>query len=451
MSDMVENGSSGGAGPLQPSESHDEFLELCALATSASLSAAERSRLAKHLSECADCRAIMAQYEALVDRVIPAMVPERSSADAPGPPSNWSLEQAEATLFARLDSDHEPLKDSSPGDSETHQPTATIPSKPAGDLLWRHVWWQFAAGIVLLAALGFSIYRVGIQHGVESARLGSAVLSAAPSAVRPVRSGAENSVPPRDVEDSQTDTQVAALRSQLALKSEEITRLTAQRAQLEKDLTDRDSQQTRLAGEKANLAQQLELAQTNLQTIQQKLDAETAQGSPDAAQTAALREKVNELTNSMHDRDQELAQERELLDHDRDIRELMGSRDLYIAEVYDVAKTGDTQKPFGRVFYTKGKSLVFYAYDLDQQPGIKNASTFQAWGRRGPDRDHAVNLGIFYQDNANKKRWVLKSTNPKTLAQIDAVFVTVEPNGGSPHPSGNPLLFAYLRIEPNHP
>jgi anti-sigma-K factor RskA len=103
------------------------------------------------------------------------------------------------------------------------------------------------------------------------------------------------------------------------------------------------------------------------------------------------------------------------------------------------------------VFYTSGKSLIFYAYDLDQQPGIESASTFQAWGRRGPDRDHAVNLGILYQDNANKKRWVLKSDNPKTLAQIDAVFVTVEPNGGSPHPSGKPLLFAYLGIHPNHP
>jgi hypothetical protein len=29
--------------------------------------------------------------------------------------------------------------------------------------------------------------------------------------------------------------------------------------------------------------------------------------------------------------------------------------------------------------------------------------------------------------------------------------VTVEPNGGSPHPSGKQLLFAYLRINPNHP
>jgi hypothetical protein len=42
-----------------------------------------------------------------------------------------------------------------------------------------------------------------------------------------------------------------------------------------------------------------------------------------------------------------------LLDHDRDIRELMGARDLYIAEVYDVARSGEMQKPCGRVFLTK--------------------------------------------------------------------------------------------------
>ena len=41
--------------------------------------------------------------------------------------------------------------------------------------------------------------------------------------------------------------------------------------------------------------------------------------------------------------------------------------------------------------------------------------------------------------------------DPKTLAQIDAVFVTVEPNGRSDKPSGKPLLFAYLRVDPNHP
>ena len=116
-----------------------------------------------------------------------------------------------------------------------------------------------------------------------------------------------------------------------------------------------------------------------------------------------------------------------------------------------MAGTGVTKKPYGRVFYTRGKSLIFYAYDLDQQTALKRASTFQAWGLRGPDRQQAINLGVFYEDNATKKRWILKCDDTKTLAQIDAVFVTVEPNGGNHKPSGKSLLFAYLRVDPNHP
>jgi hypothetical protein len=160
---------------------------------------------------------------------------------------------------------------------------------------------------------------------------------------------------------------------------------------------------------------------------------------------------VNDLTQALQEKDQEIAKEQELLQHDRDIRNLIGARDLYIAEIYDVAKTGDTQKPFGRVFYTKDKSLIFYGYDLDQQPDIKSASTFQAWGRRKADPQRDVSLGILYLDDSGKKRWVLKFNDSTTLAQLDAVFVTVEPSGGSTKPSGKPLLFTYLRINPNHP
>jgi hypothetical protein len=139
-----------------------------------------------------------------------------------------------------------------------------------------------------------------------------------------------------------------------------------------------------------------------------------------------------------------------LLDHDRDVREVIGSRDLYMADIFDVSRAG-TNKTYGRVLFTKNKRLIIYAFDLDAQPGIQNASSFQAWGRRGPDKKQALSLGLFYEDNASKKRWVLKTNDAKTLEDIDAVFVTVEPNGGSQHPSGKQLLFAYLRVGSNHP
>jgi ATP-dependent helicase YprA (DUF1998 family) len=211
---------------------------------------------------------------------------------------------------------------------------------------------------------------------------------------------------------------------------------------------------------------------TQVEQLQSQLNAQEATKTDQVTRAAALEMKVAALSKQLQDQQEEstrqntaiqqrddllrqrdgtIAQQQDLLSHDRDIRDLMSARDLYIAEVYDVAKTGRTNKPYGRIFYTRGKSLLFYAYDLDQQPGLRKASAFQVWGRRGVGQDQALNLGILYEDSVANKRWVVRSEDARTLEQIDAIFVTVEPNGGSERPSGKPLLFAYLRIHPNHP
>jgi hypothetical protein len=227
--------------------------------------------------------------------------------------------------------------------------------------------------------------------------------------------------------------------------------MKAAQTRVENDLRAGEATRQDLIQQRTGLTQKLAVSQTSSQALQEKLDS-LAQLSPqDPARAHASEAKVTELTQLLHDRETALDQKDELLAHDRDIRELMGARDLYVAEVYNVVRDGATQKPYGRVFYTKGKSLIFYAYDLDQQHGMNNATTFQAWGRRGPDRGQALNLGVFYEDSVSKKRWIVKCDDPKTLAQIDGVFVTIEPNGGSSKPSGKSLLFAYLRVDPNHP
>ncbi len=164
--------------------------------------------------------------------------------------------------------------------------------------------------------------------------------------------------------------------------------------------------------------------------------ASGGQSAESKTQIAAFQAKVDALAGNLCDRDQEVR-----------------ARPLYLyCRGLRCGKDRDTEKPFGRVFYTQDKSLIFYAYDLDRKAGIhQTASTFEAWGRRCPDWEYAVKLGILYQDNASKKRWVAKSNDPRTLAQIDAVFVTIEPNGGSAHPSEKPFLFAHLKVDPNHP
>jgi hypothetical protein len=169
---------------------------------------------------------------------------------------------------------------------------------------------------------------------------------------------------------------------------------------------------------------------------------------------ASLESGINQLTSINRDQERQLKDDEQYLVSDRDIRELMGARKLYIADVFDVDSVSQTRKPFGRVFYTQEKSLVFYAFDLDHQPGVKNASVFQVWGQRDSEpngESHPMNLGILYMDSESNRRWVLRSDDPKQLAEIDAVFVTVEPHGGSHKPTGKPLLYALLRKEANHP
>jgi len=186
-------------------------------------------------------------------------------------------------------------------------------------------------------------------------------------------------------------------------------------------------------------------------TTQQRLDAMREEGNRQLVHTANLQLRVDELNARLKENDATLQREEALLAADREVRELMGARDLYIADVFDIDREGKMQKAFGRVFYTGGKSLIFYAFDLDRQPGARDPRTFQAWGRRGPSDKRPLNMGTLSLDNTANNRWSLHVDDPRLLSQIDAVFVTAETHAGVQKPTGKQLLFASLRTPPNHP
>jgi Putative zinc-finger len=441
-----------GAAALSLTERHNEFLELCAVSTSGQLTEEEQERLKEHLALCESCRQTLKQYETVVDRAIPAILAQEESDNLKDPHrSDEQEQQAEQAFFKRLDREHR-------GESKGSTSICELSAKPSGLLPfssesdWRHVWMLYAAGILLFVSLSFYAFRMGLHRGVEAARL------APPQPIALTQTSLEAQL--RDARHerqvaydqiNQRDKVIAERRQQSAQQLSEINALKAEKDRLEKDQRAGDATKQDLAKQRSELTQKLDAATTTSQALQQKLDSLAEQSAQDAARDKALEARVNDLNRLLHDREAALDQKDELLAHDRDIRELMGARDLYVAEVYDVLKNGETQKPYGRVFYTKGKSLIFYAYDLDRQTELKQASTFQAWGSRGPDRQQALNLGVFYEDSTSKKRWILKCADPTTLTQIDAVFVTVEPHGGSQKPSGKSLLFAYLKGDSNHP
>ncbi|MBZ5667553.1 MAG: hypothetical protein LAO30_23520 [Acidobacteriia bacterium] len=200
------------------------------------------------------------------------------------------------------------------------------------------------------------------------------------------------------------------------------------------------------------LQRQLEDADQSLRNVRNDLVRTQDERQGALLKAASLETRIDELSSDLRESSASVQRQKGFLASDRDIRELMGARQLYIADVFDVDHNGRKRKTFGRVFYTKGKSLIFYAFDLDQQPGYRDAKAVQVWGSPSEDQSNAVNLGIFYLDSEANRRWVFKSDDPVTLENINAVFVTIERKGTNTKPTGKPFLYAYLRTAPaNHP
>jgi hypothetical protein len=431
--------------------SQEEFLELCAAATVGELSADEQAKLAAHLAVCPECCRAKSEYEAAAIKGAVALAAGLDPPDDEVPDPTWSVEEAKEKLFQRLEKEERDnaveqtySRTGARGKCFTYRPS---------QIHGREIWMSFAAAILLALALGVVVYRSGVKHGTDFARTSKQPASESVSSLEARVSDAGHERVLLEAKLAQDAKQIEDLRSQLREQRNIVNSLKPSEPT---GLPSVENGQQANKGETGS-TEELQAAETKLEELQKKVDAARAQRDENARQSAALEAKVNELTQLVRAREQtldekeaEVAKQQELLEHDRDIRELMGARELYMADVYDVSGKG-TATTYGRVFYTRGKRLMFYAFDLDTQPGVQSASTFQAWGRKGQDRQQARSLGIFYEDNASKKRWILKAEDPKSLADIDAVFVTVEPHGGSQHPTGKQLLFAYLRIPPNHP
>ena len=417
-------------------EIHDEWMELCALATANALTAEERTRLQEHLASCAKCRETYRQYSVLAHEGVPPLAGSYSpKVAASSVDALWDRQAARERLIVKADE--------IAASADRHPPSKTSKRRAL-----------FAAGSGLAAAVVFSL---GLGSGYL---LNKRIISTTPAA--PIASNVADLAAQKaslSLRLNEENTRLADLESEGGAREKEITGLKDQlsamdtrAAQSAKDKAGEDLALTAAMSERDTLQGKLRDTQANYDQVEQELTNLKAQRQQDQLHYASLEFEVTDLRTKLRDADTRANDASQYLASDRDIRELMGARQLYIADVTDMDANGQQRKPFGRVFYTKGKQLIFYAFDLNQQPGVKQASIFQAWAHEGSDRTHPVSLGIFYIDSEANRRWALKTDDPKVLAQINSVFVTVEPKGGSQKPTTKPLLYAYLKTEaPNHP
>lgn len=203
------------------------------------------------------------------------------------------------------------------------------------------------------------------------------------------------------------------------------------------------SREASLTDELQNREKQLAAANDEIARINQLRTA-------DQASLVAQQIRINEISDQLRIANATLDMERQLTAAGRDIRELMVSRQLHVIDVRDTDVNGKPAQAFARVFLTEGKSLTFFAFDLNEAKLARSKARFQVWGEHLGDTKSLRKLGLLYVDDKAQRRWALNIINPELLHDIDSVFVTIAPEGGGNQPTGQRLLYAYLG-EPNHP
>jgi hypothetical protein len=439
---------------LRKGAEHQPYAEWCALFTSGSLSDDEFSELRAHLQHCESCAELLRAYLAAAKSAMPLVAPEHVEPAQGQKP--WSVENAKKQLFNRIEAAKAAERPQLVGAASlapAHRMAAFEKLAHRSFTDRSQMLLGTAAVVALLAALTVFAYRMGEVRGVQSARKAPPATLVESRQPQPMQAIADQHLLEQQVQEQSREVHrlEQELKSQMEANSDSRKLLHDTREQ-SSTIAALSSDKVGLAQERDALARKLQETQDALVTAQERLAVLQEEQTRQLVRTASLQHRVDELSTELRESQQEAPPPPEAaLSSDNDIRELMGARELYIADVFDVDRYGKPQKAFGRVFYTGGKSLIFYAFDLDRQPGVREASTFQAWGRRGPGDKHPLSMGAFSLDNVANRRWILRFDNPKVLAQLDAVFVTVEPKNGGHKPSGKQLLFASLRIPANHP
>jgi anti-sigma factor RsiW len=404
---------------------HAYYEELCGLAAAGQVPDDQAAGFLAHLSDCSACRSLVQDFAGA------AILLSANHAERKGrsgvPPGMTERFIAGAR-------------------SEGISVSKSVPSRNRGYFPR----WNAAAAMGLAASLLIAGFLVGLRTQRHFSHQ-----SASPVVLRsPIPS-----VAPQVASSQESQDQTKNLQRQLARAQAKVNTLTTQ-MNADRDALDRESHavaslQTELQHvktENAGLKTGANGDATRIATLQGEI--EKLNSVKQASDIAVMTEEseLRSLRQTLLDKEAELRRQQHLIDVGQQARHLIVARNLQIIDVYDRDGDGNAQRAFGRIFYTEGKSLVFYAYDLADPRNVDQQVSFYAWGERLDGQQPVKRLGIFHNEDANEGRWVLTFDDPKVLAQINSVFVTAEQEKQAiTRPRGKQILFGFLGNKANHP
>jgi hypothetical protein len=421
---------------------HQHFEEICAAASVGQATVEEVLELQQHASECGRCRRAYFDYVSLAAHEFAAARPNLTL-------SAQEVEEClNSDLFTRRFFDRAEREGIvfSPEVEEKIKP-ASIPIAFSRRRPWPIAPMATAAALVFAAivASGYFYWK----HLSHAERIAS----------RQQSDGASNTQTSVDKRTSGLAAANAELLLQIDRLRGELRRKTNELVASETDLKATSHDRLKLASDRDALQARLEQMQHELAnaesmsvTAQHEASAQSERADHVEAGLIAEQIKLHDVEERMKQESAMLDEDRQLLNASHDVTDLMGARNLHIVDVVDTDTRGKSRPAFGRIFFTEGKSLIFYAYDLNEHKMQKADYQYQVWAKKEGQDGRALRLGIFYSDDQAQRRWVFRCADPKILREIDSVFVTFGRQDSDPsHPEGSSLMYAYLRGQPNHP
>ncbi len=434
---------------------HKGYEQMCALAATGQLGGPQMFELNEHIATCGSCRKFLESVSQVSVRAIPVLACYRASAEDMTPP-----EGIRARFLSRLAGEGraetstalglvpgpdkvQPVVGS--GGRSKHQKRAPANAGQRSGWVPGLAW----AGACIAACLvvGAAAFHLGERRAISKATAQASPVKSMDQAVSP----------------EITLDHVRLLDRQRGELARELTRL---KANLADAVAERVSLSTDLADTKARLAAytvqaqgtpqkpvaEVQEAKNQIAILQGQVGRLNQRLTESEVGLGAQKQMAEELAGKLEATEADLRREQDLKSAKSELGDLVAARNLHIVDVYDADGRGKRQQPFGRVFYIENKSLVFYAYDLENSRRLNAKVIFHVWGEKAGINATTHSLGLLHNDDANQGRWAMTFDDPKVLAQINSVFVTAESaNKRYDGPHGKKVLYAYFGSQPNHP